>query len=504
MTQACKYLVRGVWKKIFHVPRRVVRLIVMSHDSERARTSLYSSHSTRPQLGPGGNLDTGPSVVASMGHPAAAHYHRAPQAWEGQGMCAHAHPTRMGNGNAGAYGPGDAYGGQVDCSLPRGMGHQMVGACAPASGGTNVQHQFVIRDNGIGAAGAYGPGVHEHGGAMYFSPPRGARQQTAGVCAPSSVCSQLQSGQWQGGHGLQRCAYAYTPAGTAAGVYESPQATCFRQQPGFREHMQSVAPPPFVCSTPIHQTSHVASHPILGDVYGSPQAHAQAAGPRSNVQPPAFSYPPMQAAAPTVLASGGGRRPMQPAPVRAPSFDMPRMPGDAQNGVATGAVHVDPEGAQSEYDAMREYASRLEQELAAVRRVTASEERQRAMGEQPPSANAIVRPQAATEQTCGAQLLTPPTHELLSAPPSWLSEDGQRRLERGSPAGIPSGARPRLSTTAHVPTHGACAPQLGPGGNLDTGPSGSPTSRILWSYGEIRQAGSAEGGRWVLSQAMLS
>ena len=31
-----------------------------------------------------------------------------------------------------------------------------------------------------------------------------------------------------------------------------------------------------------------------------------------------------------------------------------------------------------------------------------------------------------------------------------------------------------------------------------------PTSRILWSYGEIRQAGSAEGGRWVLSQAMLS
>ena len=25
-----------------------------------------------------------------------------------------------------------------------------------------------------------------------------------------------------------------------------------------------------------------------------------------------------------------------------------------------------------------------------------------------------------------------------------------------------------------------------------------PTSRILWSYGEIRQSGSAEGGRWVL------
>ena len=51
-------LVRGGYQKIFHVPRRVVRWSVMSHDSERARTLLSSSQSTRPQLGRGGNPAT--------------------------------------------------------------------------------------------------------------------------------------------------------------------------------------------------------------------------------------------------------------------------------------------------------------------------------------------------------------------------------------------------------------------------------------------------------------
>ena len=77
-----------------------------------------------------------------------------------------------------------------------------------------------------------------------------------------------------------------------------------------------------------------------------------------------------------------------------------------------------------------------------------------------------------------------PEHEIAPRPRPC---DATTRLRLPQRSHGPAASRQRACRAAAVRQAAAARATIRP-----------PTSRILWSYGEIRQSGSAEGGRWVL------